>query len=92
MLVNKINLTAMRVEVSKYIVIDDEICHGKPTFKDTRVLVSDVIELIAAGLSIKEIIRDYYPSLNQDMIKGALDWAAKIIRGEHHVKRTEVPA
>jgi len=71
----------MRVEVSKYIVVDDEICHGKPTFKGTRVLVSDVIELLAAGLPIQEIIRDYYPSLNKGMIKEALGWAAKIIRG-----------
>ena len=82
----------MRVEVGKYIVVDDEICHGKPTFKGTRIWVSDVIELLAAGLSIKEIIRDYYPSLNEDMIKEALDWAAKIIRGEHYVKYAEVSA
>jgi len=82
----------MRVEVGKYIVVDDEICHGKPTFKGTRIWVSDVIELLAAGLSIQEIIRDYYPSLNEDMIKEALDWAAKIIRGEHYVKYAEVSA
>lgn len=81
----------MRAEFGKYIVVNDEICHGKPTFKDTRILVSDVIELLAAGLSIEEIIRDYYPSLNEDMIKEALSWAAKIIRGEHHVKYAEVP-
>jgi len=80
----------MRFEVGKYIVVDDEICHGKPTFKGTRVLVSDVIELLAAGISIEEIIRDYYPSLNKDMIREALDWAAKIIRGEHYVKYAEV--
>ena len=82
----------MRVEIGKYIVVDDEICHGKPTFKGTRIWVSDVIELLAAGLSIQEIIRDYYPSLNEDMIKEALDWAAKIIRGEHYVKYAEVSA
>lgn len=80
----------MRFEVGKYIVVDDEICHGKPTFKGTRVLVSDVIELLAAGISIEEIIRDYYPSLSEDMIREALDWAAKIIRGEHYVKYAEV--
>ena len=68
----------MRVEVSKYIVVDDEICHGKPTFKGTRVLVSDVIELLAAGLSIEEIIRDYYPSLNEDMIKEMESLLAKV--------------
>jgi uncharacterized protein (DUF433 family) len=68
----------MRVEVGKYIVVDDEICHGKPTFKGTRVLVSDVIELLAAGLSIEEIIRDYYPSLNEDMIKEMESLLAKV--------------
>jgi len=82
----------MRIEVGEYIVIDDEICHGKPTFKNTRILVSDVIELLAAGVSINEIIRDYYPSLTEDMVKEALDWAAKIIRGEHYVRHTEVSA
>jgi len=71
----------MRVEIGKYIAVDDEVCHGKPIFKGTRILVSDVIELLAAGVSIKEIIEDYYPSLNEEMIKDALDWAAKIIRG-----------
>jgi uncharacterized protein (DUF433 family) len=82
----------MRVDIGKYIVVDDEICHGKPTFKGTRVLVSDVIELLATDLSIEEIIRDYYPSLNEDMIKEALGWAAKIIREEHYVKYVEVPS
>jgi uncharacterized protein (DUF433 family) len=82
----------MRVEVGEYIVIDDEICHGKPTFKNTRILVSDVIELLAAGVSIDKIIRDYYPGLTEDMVKEALDWAAKIIRGKHYVRHTEVSA
>ena len=81
----------MRIEIGRYIVIDDEICHGKPTFRGTRILVSDMIELIAAGVSPEEIIRDYYPSLSKEMIKEALEWAAKIIRGEHYVKYTEIP-
>jgi len=67
----------MRIEIGRYIVIDDEICHGKPTFRGTRILVSDVIELIAAGVSPEEIIRDYYPSLSKEMIKEALEWAVK---------------
>jgi len=64
----------------------------KPTFKGTRIPVSDVIELLATGLSIEEIVRDYYPSLSEDMVKEALHWVAKIMRGErcvgvslHHV-------
>jgi len=71
----------LRVEVGRYIVLDDEVCHGRPTFKGTRVLVSDVIELLAAGLSIEEVVRDYYPSLDEEMVKDALAWAARVIRG-----------
>jgi len=71
----------LRVEVGRYIVLDDEVCHGRPTFKGTRFLVSDVIELLAAGLSIEEVVRDYYPSLDEEMVKDALAWAARVIRG-----------
>ena len=66
----------MRLEIGRYIVIDDEVCHGKPVFKGTRILVSDVIELLEAGVSIEEIIRDYYPSLNEEMIREALRYFA----------------
>jgi uncharacterized protein (DUF433 family) len=60
----------------RYIVVDDGVCHGKPVFKGTRILVSDVIELLGAGVSIEEIIRDYYPSLNEEMIREALRYFA----------------
>ncbi|AGT34880.1 MAG: DUF433 domain-containing protein [Thermofilum sp.] len=66
----------MRLEIGRYIVIDDEVCHGKPVFKGTRVLVSDVVELLGAGVSIEEIVRDYYPSLNEEMIREALRYFA----------------
>ena len=62
----------MRLEIGRYIVVDDGVCHGKPVFKGTRVLVSDVVELLGAGVSIEEIVRDYYPSLNEEMIREAM--------------------
>ena len=82
----------MRIEISKHIIVDSEICHGKPTFKGTRVLVSDVIELVAANVSHEEIIKDYYPGLTEEMIEDALKWAAKIISGGHRVRYAKVPA
>jgi len=36
----------MRLEIGRCIVVDDEVCHGKPVFKGTSVLVSDVVELL----------------------------------------------
>ncbi|MDI6807239.1 MAG: DUF433 domain-containing protein [Candidatus Aenigmarchaeota archaeon] len=74
----------MRVEIGKHIVIDTEVCHGQPTFKGTRVLVSDILELIAAGEPIEKILEEY-PSITKEMIQEALEWAAKII-GEEYVK------
>lgn len=72
----------MRVEISKYIIADSEICHGKPTFKGTRILVSDIVELIAAGEPAEKIAKSYR-GLTREMIKDALEYAAKSISGEH---------
>jgi len=75
----------MKVEVSKYIVIDTEICHGKPTFKGTRIMVSDILELIAAGEPVENILRSY-PSITTEMINEALRYAAKLARGERYIE------
>ncbi len=81
----------MRVKISKHIVADSEICHGKPTFNGTRILVSDIIEIVATGESPKKIL-DEYPSLKKEMIHEALEYAARLIRGEHYVKFSKIPA
>ena len=81
----------MRVEISKHIVADSEICHGKPTFKGTRVMVSDIVELVAAGESMEKILRGY-PALNKEMIKEALEYAARAISGDQYVKFSKVSA
>jgi uncharacterized protein (DUF433 family) len=43
--------TRGRVELGQYIVADPAICHGKPTFKGTRVFVADVLADVERGLS-----------------------------------------
>jgi len=48
----------MRIEINDYIVIDSEICHGKPTFRGTRVMVWQVLEMLEADVSVKEIIEE----------------------------------
>jgi uncharacterized protein (DUF433 family) len=40
-----------RVELGRYIVADPEICHGKPTFKGTRIMVFQVLNDVADGRS-----------------------------------------
>ena len=42
--------------MNDYIVSDSEICEGSLTFKGTRILIGQVIELLGAGVTIEEII------------------------------------
>ena len=42
----------------RYIVSDPEICHGKPTFRGTRIMVADVLEQVADGLAWETIIEE----------------------------------
>ncbi len=45
------------VELGRYIVADPAICHGKPTFRGTRVFVADVLADVERGLSWDFIVR-----------------------------------
>ena len=74
----------MRVKISKHIVIDTEICHGKPTFKGTRIMVWQVLEMLESEASIKEILKAF-PSLSEEHIKAALHYAADLTRGRDNV-------
>jgi len=42
--------------MGRYVITDPEICHGKPTFRGTRILVADVLEQVADGLAWETII------------------------------------
>ena len=42
--------------IGRYIVVDAEICHGKPTFRGTRIMVWQVLEMVAAGVAWEMII------------------------------------
>jgi len=48
---SQIRLPPRRVELGKYIVADPEVCHGKPTFKGTRIMVFQVLNDVADGRS-----------------------------------------
>jgi len=74
----------MKIEIDDHIVIDSDICHGKPTFKGTRIMVWQVLEMMEAGASIKEIITAF-PSLQPAMVKAAIHYAVEITRGMNNV-------
>jgi len=74
----------MSAKKFRWIITDPKICHGKPVFKGTRVLVSDVLEMLAEGMSIDDILEEY-PQLSKEMILEAIALAAELLRRERRV-------
>lgn len=71
---NKITTTQF---MGRYIVSDPEICHGKPTFRGTRVLVLDVLEQVASGMAWETIIEEWNDSVTKDAIQEAVQLASQ---------------
>src|SRR5262249_40752886 len=65
-------------ELGKYIIANPRICHGEPTFKGTRKLVRDCIEMAAKGLTIDELASR--ANLPREAIVQALRFAAPLSR------------
>ncbi len=63
----------------EYITVDPAVCHGKACVKGTRIMVSVVLDNLAAGLGTEEILASY-PSLNRDSIQAAIAYAAELAR------------
>lgn len=55
------------------------VCHGKPFIKGTRVMVSVILDNLAASVSTEAILRSY-PSLCPEDISAALSYAAELAR------------
>ena len=57
--------------------VDPLICHGKACIKGTRIMVSVMLDNLAAGISEDEILKSY-PSLKPEDIKAAIAYAAEL--------------
>jgi uncharacterized protein (DUF433 family) len=63
----------------KHITVDPNVCHGQACIKGTRVMVSVILDNLAANVSIDEILRGY-PSLTREAIQAAIAYAADLAR------------
>lgn len=69
------------------ITLNSEVCHGKPTIRGMRYPVEMILELMAGGMSIEEILEDY-EDLEREDILSCLEYATKLIQ----VKSIYIPA
>ena len=67
----------MIVKYLSRITINPDICHGKPTIRGLRYPVENMLELLASGMTIPEILKDYEDLEKEDLL-ACLEYAAKL--------------
>ena len=75
----------MNLERLSRITVEEGKCGGRPCIRGQRMRVKDVLELLGAGASFEEILKDY-PFLEREDILAAIDYAA--YQTDHVVLRT----
>ncbi len=63
------------------IEVDVRKLGGKPVIKGTRIPVYLILEMLANGMSIEDILKEY-PELSEEDVKGAIRYASKILSKE----------
>ncbi|MEZ8221999.1 Uncharacterized conserved protein, DUF433 family [Candidatus Fervidibacteria bacterium JGI MDM2 JNZ-1-D12] len=68
------------VPLGKYIVSAKGVCGGRPTFKYTRVEVRHILDLLAHGWTVEQIVNDFNrPEISREAIEEAMKLAAKAL-------------
>ncbi len=67
----------MNQDLMSRITIDVNICHGKPTIRGLRYPVQNMLELLASGMTINDLLKDY-PDLVREDFLACLDYAARL--------------
>ena len=72
--------------MTECIVVDPDICNGRPVIAGTRVTAQTVIEFLAAGDSPEDIIAEY-PYLTREDILACLAYSVRLFSHQPHSQR-----
>ncbi len=68
------------------ITADPNICSGKPVIRGTRIMVRNILGMIAGGYTMERILESY-PELTREDVQAALEYAANVIDQEQVISR-----
>jgi uncharacterized protein (DUF433 family) len=74
--------------LGRYIVVDPAICHGKPTFLGTRIMVSQVLRQVAEGMSWDAITAEWRGKIDAKAVAEAIALAERIFE-DHAIEYAE---
>lgn len=68
------------------ISVDPGVCSGKPCIRGTRIMVKNILGMIAGGYTIENVL-GAYPELTREDVVEALDYASRVIDEERVIPR-----
>lgn len=74
------------IEVDNHVVVDPNICSGKPVIRGTRIMVRNILGMVAGGYTIDRIV-EAYPELTPEDVQAALQYAAQVVDEEQVISR-----
>lgn len=68
------------------ISVDPRVCSGKPCIRGTRIMVKNILGMIAGGYTIERVL-EAYPELTREDVTEALNYASQVIDEEKVIRR-----
>ena len=66
------------------ITLNPDICNGRPVVRGTRITVQTVLEFMAAGDSVDDVLAEY-PDLTRQDVQACLDYASRLMANHYSV-------
>ena len=73
--------TEMEEDWRSRIAVSPKVLAGKPVIKGTRIAVEFILELLANGWTVEDILKNY-PQLKREDVLAALKYAAEVLKEE----------
>jgi uncharacterized protein (DUF433 family) len=71
---------------SEWIEFDPDVCNGRPVLRGTRIAVQSVLEMLAAGDSVENVVAAF-PSLQREQVLACVEHAARLMGNQYSVER-----
>jgi uncharacterized protein (DUF433 family) len=70
--------------MTERIAINSDICNGKPVVRGTRITVQTVLEFLAAGDSVENVLEEY-PSQKREDVQACIDYASRLMANHYSI-------
>lgn len=68
------------------ITINPAVCNGRPIVRGTRITVQTILEFLASGDSIEDVLEGY-PDLNREDVMACLRFSSQVLSGSFSVEK-----